>query len=306
MNDVLFPLFFPSISSVAKTKLKWTDLLKLVISFDFPQFLISAYDIYHIDNRNEFNNLFQRAIDQSQIIMLDSGIYEKTWKNDPSWTEREFKEILEKYEIHIKFNFDDYIFDAENSYNLIDNIVQHYSNYDDISIIVHSKSPELFVDTCYEIAKELKPDFIAIPERELGFGIYEVAINISKIRMKLKSLEEYQHLHILGTGNPISILIYSLCGADSFDGLDWCQTVVDYNSATLHHWQHLDFFTNQSDYAKDKNLDYFVRLLAHNLSFYKIWMDEIQNKLKENMLGDMIEKYISKDFYLDLEKKIGL
>jgi hypothetical protein len=35
-------------------------------------------------------------------------------------------------------------------------------------------------------------------------------------------------------------------------------------------------------------------------------MDEIQNKLKENMLGDMIEKYISKDFYLDLEKKIGL
>ena len=80
MNDVLFPLFFPSISSVAKTKLKWTDLLKLVISFDFPQFLISAYDIYHIDNRNEFNNLLQKANDQSQIIMLDSGIYEKTWK----------------------------------------------------------------------------------------------------------------------------------------------------------------------------------------------------------------------------------
>ena len=61
------------------------------------------------------------------------------------------------------------------------------------------------------------------------------AKTIIKIRKTLAPKKQYYPLHLLGTGNPLSILIYSICGADSFDGLEWCQTTVDYNTGLLYH-----------------------------------------------------------------------
>ena len=77
------------------------------------------------------------------------------------------------------------------------------------------------------VAKELDCNVIAVPERELGDGILERSKSVRRIRRVLDNTGRYRLIHILGTGNPYSILLLAAAGADLFDGLEWCRTVAD-------------------------------------------------------------------------------
>ena len=78
-----------------------------------------------------------------------------------------------------------------------------------------------------ELAKDLHPLIISVPERELGDGLIERVRAMQWIRQELDALPFYQPIHLLGTGNPWSIAALAAAGADSFDGLEWCRVVVD-------------------------------------------------------------------------------
>jgi hypothetical protein len=99
------------------------------------------------------------------------------------------------------------------------------------------------------------------------------------IRETLNETGRYYPVHIVGTGNPLSILIYATCGADSFDGLDWCQTVGDHATGRLYHSLQLDFFAHQTPYGSEAKLPYLPRALAHNLMFYQGWMEKIRKSI---------------------------
>lgn len=142
-----------------------------------------------------------------------------------------------------------------------------------------------------------KPKLIAIPERELGNGVIEIAKNIRTVRNTLNNHDEYQNLHILGTGNPISMMLYSFAGADSFDGLDWCQTVVDYETATLHHSLHFDLYKHQSSGDTDMKLSFPTSCYIHNLEFYEWWMRLLQEAIKSNKERDMMKKYLNERIF---------
>jgi hypothetical protein len=88
-------------------------------------------------------------------------------------------------------------------------------NWDDD---VCSLSSATDVSLCRGLLKSqrLNPIFVAVPKRELGDGLLERARNVVRIRRRLDRLGYHCGLHLLGTGNPISILEYSLCGADTF------------------------------------------------------------------------------------------
>jgi queuine/archaeosine tRNA-ribosyltransferase len=92
-------------------------------------------------------------------------------------------------------------------------------------------------------------------------------------------------LHLLGTGNPISIGLYSAVGADSFDGLEWCQTVVDHETALLYHLSQADFFTAQTAWSEAK-LSFQARTLAHNLEFYAAWMQRLRTAIAKGTVVD--------------------
>jgi hypothetical protein len=79
----------------------------------------------------------------------------------------------------------------------------------------------------------------------------------------------------LGTGNPISLAVFSIEGADSFDGLEWCQTVVDHESGLLFHLSQADFFIGQTAWS-DADIPFRIKVLAHNLEFYRDWMSRLQ------------------------------
>jgi queuine/archaeosine tRNA-ribosyltransferase len=73
-----------------------------------------------------------------------------------------------------------------------------------------------------KVAEQLCPVLLAVPERALGEGIATRIRSVRQIRKALNELDFYCPLHLLGTGNPVSIIAYTIAGADSFDGLEWC------------------------------------------------------------------------------------
>ena len=119
---------------------------------------------------------------------------------------------------------------------------------------------------------------IAVPERRLADGVFEPARTVRAIRESLNAQGQYVGLHLLGTGNPISIALYSIAGADSFDGLEWCQTVVDYESGILFHLSQADFFKGQTKWG-DRDLPFQAFVLAHNLEFYADWLSRLRHAI---------------------------
>ena len=101
------------------------------------------------------------------------------------------------------------------------------------------------------------------------------ARTVQTIRAALNATGRYVGLHLLGTGNPISIAIYSWAGADSFDGLEWCQTVVDHETGLLYHLSQANFFHQQTAWG-DMDISFHSKTLAHNLTFYSDWMQRLR------------------------------
>lgn len=126
---------------------------------------------------------------------------------------------------------------------------------------------------------------LAVAERRLGDGVIERTHSVRAIRNELNKLDRYVVLHLLGTGNPISIALYSAMGADSFDGLEWCQTVVDHETGLLYHLSQADFFATQTVWS-ETGLSFQARTLAHNLEFYASWMHRLRAAIANGTVID--------------------
>jgi len=158
--------------------------------------------------------------------------------------------------------------------------------------IVHSSAKEL-PTLCAAVAAKTSVPILAVPERRLGQGILERARTIKTIR----ALDRYVVLHLLGTGNPISIAMYSAMGADSFDGLEWCQTVVDHDTGLLYHLSQADFFAGQTEWGDDEQLSFQARTLAHNLEFFSYWMRRLHDEIHQGRLAEFCRSHFSPRAY---------
>ena len=164
--------------------------------------------------------------------------------------------------------------------------------------IVHlprGRSREYRVDLAPElvcnVAQELHPPMIAIPERELGPSLFARVKAMHEIRKSLRNFNYYQPVHVLGTGNPITIALLAAAGADSFDGLEWCRYVADVNTSTLHHFQHYELFQYQDELAasqiaveaaRDPKVDYGGKTVFHNLDFYSSWILKLRTAVRDD------------------------
>ena len=282
--------FYPSVSSVAKNKLSVMDHIEILLALRCPHFLISAYDFSHLTN-NDKEKINSKIVENNIDLLLDSGMYEKAWSGNAKWDYEKYLETIKKIRYNHVFNFDEYINPTDVPIDEIATSVNE-SDISNLVPIVHTSKIEDLPSLCVEVASLDNVEMMAIPERELGNGIMEGVYTIIQIREKLKKLEKYTKIHLLGTGNPLSLLIYSAFGVDSFDGLDWCQTVADFETATLHHSLQLDFFAHQSHYGASRDMSYMVRLFAHNLEFYTQWMEEINKELSQGNIDQMMQYYL--------------
>jgi hypothetical protein len=227
---------------------------------------------------------------------MDSGNYESFWKADGTWDVHTFHRILDSTPHHLSFAYDNQSPPATVE-ALAQDVVAGVLRDQQKSLrtvipIVHGKGSVL-PDAVRRVAEDLFPIMIAVPERALGDGILARAATVRDIRTALNKTGIYIPLHLLGTGNPISLLIYTLAGADSFDGLEWCQTVVDHESGRLHHFQHWDFFAKQCGLEGSNELPYIQSVLLHNLIFYRRFLGEIQGEIAAGKGDALARRWLS-------------
>lgn len=293
-KELPLPVFFPSVSSV-KTVLLPMDYLQVLSSLAKlnGQFLVSAFDLAAVGYSDMAKQILNVSMEAGVITLMDSGNYESFWKEAQStWNQRAFHGVLQDFPYDIAFCFDEHA-PPKNFDEHVSLIVTRWREDQAVAgdriivPIVHGASEELPV-LCTQVAEMTGSSMIAVAERRLGDGIIARARSVEAIRRELNTLEQYVALHLLGTGNPISIALYAIKGADSFDGLEWCQTVVDHDSALLFHLSHSDFFEQQTDWA-DANLSFHARTLAHNLEFYTNWMRGLRIALFEEKAIDFCQ-----------------
>jgi len=302
-NKVLqLPNFIPSISSI-KTNYHPIDYLKLLVTLEYPAYLISAYDVCYSFNShlNEFNSLLDISNKHNQIIFLDSGNYEYFW-NLPfnPWTDSIYYKKLENLKIDFAFSFDGSGID--NSYNsdIICNRILEQEAFSGNSIVIPiikvsaSKLEGIVID----IVKKIDPVILAIPERVLGNGIMERCTTLKKIRNNLNSLGKYYPIHLLGTGNPRSILLYILAGADSFDGLEWCQTFIESKTGLLYHFHQADIFMDCSN----SEINYATNIFINNLKYLNNFISNIRKNIEQQTFNILLHDYFEEAFITNLNK----
>lgn len=293
------PCFFPSISSV-KTNLDVESYVALLLAFRYPLFLISAYDVFHAVKQGNLSILdsLLKAKSDGITILLDSGNYESYWLRDSTWTKEAYHTVLSADFFAFAFCYDNQT-PPQSPGAIADDVeasVLDASRHTSATVlpIVHG-IPDALPEAVFHVVKRLQPLLVAIPERCLGHGILDRARTVIGIRTKLNKLGQYYPIHLLGTGNPLSIILYSICGADSFDGLEWCRTVVDHSNGLLLHFSHWDFLKHQT-FAPNTNIDYTLGALYHNLCFYDKLMSVISDSLRTESYDDLIDMFFPMSF----------
>ena len=294
---IQLPCFFPSVSSV-KTNLMPVDYVELLTAAAHPLFLVSAYDIANApeEHRIRLNAALDRSKKGGTAIMMDSGNYERFWKGDLVWDTAGLHETAGISAHDLCFCYDNQ--EPPNTAEaIVNDVVSSVLRDQEHSLgtvvpIVHGKT-ELLAVAAQQVAEQLYPVILAVPERALGEGIVARTRTVRSIRKALDELGFYCPLHLLGTGNPLSIIVYAMAGADSFDGLEWCQTVVDHETGQLFHFQQWDLFRHQTDWGGDHALPYIQSVLMHNLYFYRQFMDDLHESIKNGVAEDFLKRFSS-------------
>lgn len=290
LKDLPLPVYFPSISSV-KTALRPQDYLQVLSSLVGlnHQYLVSAFDLAVIDRPDEAAQMLQASHSAGAVTLMDSGNYESFWKDAKCrWSQADFHQMLVDFPCNLAFGFDEQQPPSDTNEHVALVVARWHEDQSAagacvIVPIIHGTADAL-PELCAAVAAETQVQMIAVPERRLGNGVIERARAVQAIRCELDKLERYVAIHLLGTGNPISIALYTAIGADSFDGLEWCQTVVDHDTALLYHLSQADFFAGQTAWA-EAGLSFHARTLAHNLEFYSAWMARLRGAMTD---GDVL------------------
>jgi queuine/archaeosine tRNA-ribosyltransferase len=304
------PLFIPAISSI---KANWTILeyLGLLENLGYPAFLASAYDYCRLNknDRQNFEGIKSEYSKKQTIFFLDNGNYEAYWYKDQKWTLDGLKTALDTMCPDFCFSFD--VFwekDMKVEKHIKDTVTSiaktaGLQKTGSTIALLHA-NPELFPGMIQKVVDYINPEIVAVPERELGFGVFERAQTIKNIRTQLDKTDKPILLHVLGTGNPRSILIYTLCGADMYDALDWSSYFVDPKSGHLYHFSQKDLLNCGCKACRMQKVPYDYQVMAHNLIFYETYLDRIRSSLESGRVDSMLKEYFSGECISEI-KKIG-
>lgn len=294
------PTFILSLSGF-ETQLPPESGLALLRGLEPTGTLVSAYDAYPwIDApRTRAARDYKALLKSGTVVMLDSGNYEASHRNDfksrtnrNGWSLGKYRETAIALRPDLALQFDN-VRPTGRLNATIRHVVEScradqraVGGACTIAPIVHVPSgthdiPTVAATAVSSVAAELNPPLVAIPERELGDGLLRRFVAVQRIRAELERLGTYIPLHLLGTGNPLSIAAFAVAGADTFDGLEWCRTVADYPRGELFHFQQFDLvgepnlsrLSNERArlLARDSDVPYSTRVLSYNFDFFEDW-----------------------------------
>jgi hypothetical protein len=318
-----FPLFVRSVSS-HETLIRPGVAIKAleVFSPEAPEaLLVSAYDLAG-DDAESLRRGTNRCYQTGAVVFIDSGNYEAYRRRDASWSRERYAAAFGGLRYDFAFAFDKPEPRGRAkaiSSAIIDGVRRDAEQLASERIIPIVHAPReargdyrtsLIADIAQRVCAELKPAFIAVPERELGHGIVARATAVARLRRAVEEARPRQLIHLLGTGNPISLAVLAAAGADSFDGLEWCRIVADHSTGYLHHPQHYDFFAYQDQVAtlrvvhkqlEENELSYIGKLALHNLDYFHGWIIRVRKALESPAdMKHFLESSLPKGAYVEL------
>lgn len=235
---VTTPLLIPSFSSKDfkfKDKYKYSEnegIISYCSELLTESMLVSAYDIKHNYTPPIQNLKF------TDILLIDSGGYETSEVEDLSgtakyiypfkeWSYSDLCEVIDlvppdKAVIIVNFDklslnkaFEEQISEAIKFFDLYPNKISDFlikperGNYIDVdSLLAH-------------IPKLRSFNIVGFTEKEIGDSILERMIAIGKVRREMDKNGITNPIHIFGSLDPVSTILYFLAGAEIFDGLTW-------------------------------------------------------------------------------------
>jgi len=329
-KEVQLPCFVFSVSSF-ETQLRPEAGITALQLKQTKAVLVSAYDMDCLDGRRKIYEQLREMRDRGTLVVLDSGNYEafrmgKLKKNDPNpWTPERFARVIRRVPCDLAFCFDN-LAPVKTVKGVAGDVIRRTLNLESVCgnklvcPIIHipvnkdnRSNVQILPDITLQVAEELRPKLIAFPERELGEGILQRAKAVASVRKALGHLSWYQPIHLLGTGNPLSIAILSAAGADLFDGLEWCRTMADGDTGLLYHYQQFDFFRDQLGRIKSPvvkaivespSATYAAKVAFHNLELFEVWMEDIQKHIQQKTIGKFLADYLPRGAYYDFAKEM--
>ncbi|TIW18992.1 MAG: hypothetical protein E5V81_16655 [Mesorhizobium sp.] len=311
------PILIPSISNF-ETQGSVVEAIKLQHALNEPITLVSAHDT--ADDKD----LIDRVIEfrsNGKLIFIDSGGYESSRigryveNYSQKWDFSAFKQAVCSCPYDLAASYDYFIEDSmtaeDYSYKLLDGMRDHdFIDKGKLVPVVHLKdfsggrylSRKEAVDTVDRVAIELDPQFIAIPERELGNGLAQKADLVKAIVDELRSKGRRTQLHVLGCGNPLSFAILANAGIAMADGLEWCRTLVG-PQFHLHHFQQAELFPEpentvynpMAELIRDEVDSYQTRTLARNLHALQGYAQQVAGAIKAGSMKDFVRANFGPD-----------
>lgn len=317
------PTLFLSVSSY-ETQLVPSDAVRALRVFGAPAILVSAFDAAAPRKSEPMLEALADYRAQGGFVLLDSGNYEASRRGSRRWKPEALRTALERTPHDWAFCFD-VMRPSRLPTKAAEEIVKAVERDQALTSapvlpIVHAPRDEhnnymgkAIPGVIRDIAERLQPPLIAIPERELGPGLIARAVAVQAIRAELDKLPFYQPIHLLGTGNPWSIAILAAAGADTFDGLEWCRVAVDRSTDRLHHYQHFDFFTYQTELAdsliaraalEDTGVDFTGKVAFHNLDYFAGFLSGLREAIAEGSLEAFLVGLLGKDNAAQLKRQV--
>ncbi len=249
------PLMVPSFSSKGfgfkkKTKKKDPDVSEVVEALEISKefltecLLVSAYDIFHK------HITFGEEQICTDITLLDSGGYESGETYDISttskynydvkeWKRENLETVLNNWPeykpaIIVSYDHGDQRIPLSEQITAAKDLFRKYpAMLSDFLIKPETKAQNYIkVKNIIEQIDDLKGfGIIGATEKELGNSILERMLNIAKIRSALDSSNNFVPMHIFGSLDPVTSILYFLAGAEIFDGLTWLKYSYFNNSA---------------------------------------------------------------------------
>lgn len=199
--------------------------------------LISAYDVYY-----EYIPAPEDLGITVDIMFLDSGGYEVSEAQDLSavkkpvhkpleWDSEKLETVVNKWPKEVPAVFVSYDHSKEKkplTEQLRDakEFLQRHQGH------LHSflLKPQTMEEQTLELVLQMLPEHVreltgfhilGVTEKELGNSILERMVRIGELRQVLDTAGLFIPIHVFGSLDPLSVILYFVAGAEIFDGLTW-------------------------------------------------------------------------------------
>ena len=279
------PLLLPSFSSKGFPQVR--KVMKVMEEFITSPILISAYDVHY--------RLISQKIRFSQLLFLDSGGYEARIEHDLSetygkihkpkpWNKRLHERVVANWKsrwptIAVSFDSPAQFLPLSKQIKNAENLRRKYTDCL-WEFLVKPESPKdlsLPIGKLLAMVAQLRGfAIVGLTEKELGDSVFTAMTNIARLRMQMDAAGLGIPIHIFGSLDALTSILYFLAGAEIFDGLTWLRfgyhdghTMYSQNYGVLRDSEGLRRGTDERHHEMWRNNYYYLEKLRTQMINYE-------------------------------------